>query len=352
MTVAINGRFLLNSYGGVRRFGIELTEHLAALRRDVVLVAPPAADAHSIDGVAMTTFGRFEGPVWEQVELPRWLRANGRPLLLNFASIAPILYPHQVTILHDISPALRPQDFTLGFRVQWQAAVRLGMLRRGRTLVTGSHTSQREISEHFRIDEDRVRVVYDGADSLTAVRTLPQTSVPPYVLAFGRHGAAKNSRAILDALRLFPDTLPLSVTMVGNLDPELAPHADSIGLPSERVRWMGPVTDEELASAYRGALAFIWPSLHEGFGIPPLEAQSLGTPVIASDIPINREILGDSALYFSPTAPVELAARMTELASNPQLHTDLRARGLRNADRFTWENTTLGWNRLIEERLR
>ncbi len=111
------------------------------------------------------------------------------------------------------------------------------------------------------------------------------------MVAFGRHGAAKNTRAVIDALALLPESSDVEVEFVGNLDPELAPHAASRGIDPERIRWTGPVSDDELAAAFARADAFVWPSLHEGFGLPPLEAQRLGAPVLASDIPINREIL-------------------------------------------------------------
>lgn len=350
MTVAINGRFLLDSFGGVRRFATELTEHLAASRDDVVLLIPAAAQDAVIPGVPHQVVGRSAGPVWEQIELPRWLRRHGRPLLLNFANIAPVLYRRQLTVLHDIAPALRPQDFTRLFRVQWHLAVRFGMLRSGQGTVSVSHASQREIAERFGVDPDRIDVIYEGADSLPApTETHDQRRA---IVAFGRHGAAKNARAVLDALALLPADSSPELELVGRLDPDLRPYAATKGLGDGRIRWRGEVTDEELSDCFARAQAFVWPSLHEGFGLPPLEAQRLGAPVIASDIPINREILADSALYFAPTDPAELATRLSQVMSDAGLRADLSQRSIRNAARFTWTETTRAWSDLIDRRAR
>lgn len=347
MTVVINGRFLLNSFGGARRFAIELTERLSRLRGDILLVTPPLPEGTVIPEVPHQVVGRFGGPLWEQIELPLWLRANGRPLLLNPATIAPFFYTRQISVVHDIAPAMRPQDFTALFRVQWHLAVRLGMLRRGQRLVTISRASQGEIAAQFGVDPDRIDVVYAGADSLVASESSPAKTPTSTFLVFGRHGAAKNIRTVIDAAGELPDSSGISVRLIGQLDPALRPYAEQKNVPGARLDWQGPVTDAELAHDYREAVGFIWPSLHEGFGIPPVEAQSLGVPVIASDIPINREVLDEAAIYFPAEEPAALAAAMVELAEDPALRATMRARGIENAARFTWENTALGWDQLI-----
>ncbi|TDN88388.1 glycosyltransferase family 1 protein [Microbacterium sp. BK668] len=348
MTVAINGRYLVSSFGGARRFAIELTERLARLRDDVVLLVPHLPGDVELPDVRVQRVGRSGGPVWEQIELPLWLRRHGSPLLLNPATIAPFSYRHQISVVHDIAPAMRPQDFTRLFRLQWRLAVRLGMLRRGQRLVTISDASRREIAECFGVDPGRIDLVYAGADSFVASGSAVDTaSSTASFLVFGRQGAAKNITAVIDAARSLPPSSAIEVHFVGKLDPALQPYARETGCPPERLAWLGPVSDDELAREYRTAMGFLWPSLHEGFGLPPVEAQSLGVPVIASDIPINREVLGDSALYFPATDPGALAARMTELEEDAALRASLSARGRENAARFTWDATAAGWNELI-----
>ena len=353
MKVALNGRFLLDSFGGVRRVAVELSRHLADERSDIVLAVPPAAVDQVPDGVPFEVVGRATGAVWEQIELPRWLRRNGSPVLLNFANIAPMTYANQITILHDIAPAMRPQDFTFLFRVQWHLAVRLGMSRRGQQMVTISRASRGEIAAQFGMDADAITVIPLGADTLP----LPSPAADAdsddraMLVIFGRQGTAKNARAAIDALALLPDDSGIEVTYVGDLDPALEPYAAAKGIAPGRIHWLGRVSDDELAEAFARAKAFVWPSLHEGFGLPPLEAQRLGTPVLASDIPINREILGDSARYFPATDAAALAALFTEIARDPSLRADLSRRSLANAEDFTWRRAAERWSALIDRRV-
>lgn len=347
MTIAINGRFLMNSFGGVRRFATELSARLARERDDIVLLLPADGAALGIPDVPHQVVGRFGGPLWEQFELPAWLRRHGHPVLLNFANIAPVFYRRQITVLHDIAPALRPGDFSLLFRIQWQLSTRLGAIGRGRGVVTVSEQSRDEICEYFRVPRDRVDVVYNGADSLAVTASAEAADEAPVALVFGRHGAAKNVHRVLDAAAALPAGSPLRIRVIGQLDPTLEPYARSVGVPAERMTWVGPVSDEELAKEYSRARVFVWPSLHEGFGIPPLEAQALGTPVIASDIPINREILGDSARYFAPHNAGALADQLQAVTDGDELHTELAEAGRRNAARFTWAETTRQWNTVL-----
>lgn len=345
MTIAINGRFLLNSFGGVRRFATELTARLAQERGDVVLLVPAAAAGLGIPGVPQQAVGRFSGPFWEQFELPIWLRRHGHPVLLNFANIAPVFYRRQISVLHDIAPALRPADFSVLFRIQWQLSTRLGAIRPGSGIVTGSEQSRDEICAYFRLPLERVKVIYDGADSLTVPARARDGE--PAALVFGRHGANKNVRRVLDAAAALPRESPLRIRLIGQLDPALEPYARERGIPEDRLVWIGPLSDDELAREYRDARVFVWPSLHEGFGIPPLEAQTLGTPVIASDIPINREILGDSARYFAPQDDLALSELLQTVADDDALHAELVEAARRNAARFTWAETTRQWNTLL-----
>ncbi|KZE40580.1 glycosyltransferase family 4 protein [Microbacterium sp. T32] len=350
--VAINGRFLLAAYGGVLRCATEITERLARMRDDIVLLVPPGAVDRVPEGVPFEVVGRSSGPIWEQIELPLWLRRHGTPLLVNPANIAPFAYRRQISIQHDIAPALRPQDFTFLFRVQWHLSVRWGMLRRGQSLVTSSRASREEIAAQFGVDPQRIEVVHLGADTLPLPGGEPAAAEERAVfVTFGRHGAAKNARAAIDALAELPADAPIDVEFVGKLDPELAPYAAARGIAPERIRWRGMVSDEELADAFYRATAFVWPSLHEGFGLPPLEAQRLGAPVLASDIPINREILGDSARYFPATDAAALASLFVEVSDDPGLRAELSRRSRVNAEGFTWQRAADRWNALIDARL-
>ena len=101
----------------------------------------------------------------------------------------------------------------------------------------------------------------------------------------------------------------------------------------------GRLSDAEIAALERHATAFVFPSLYEGFGIPPLEAMTQGCPVLAADIPAVREASGDAALYFDPSTQDELIAAMRRIAADDALREDLRRRGYQNVTRFSWDGS-------------
>ena len=105
----------------------------------------------------------------------------------------------------------------------------------------------------------------------------------------------------------------------------------------ERTVFLGPVREEDLPALYSGARAFVFPSLYEGFGLPPLEAMACGTPVACSDIPSLRETAGDAALLFDPKDPGAIAAALDRLLTDAALREDLHERGLRRAAELTWD---------------
>ena len=115
----------------------------------------------------------------------------------------------------------------------------------------------------------------------------------------------------------------------------------------------GFIEEDELPLAYAGAMAYIIPSLSEGFGLPPLEAMACGTPVISSNLSAMPEILGDAPLYFDPYSEEDMAEKMRMVASSEDLRADLSARGLMQVKKYDWDKTAEGtlevYNKVIKE---
>ena len=107
----------------------------------------------------------------------------------------------------------------------------------------------------------------------------------------------------------------------------------------KHVRFFGFVPDQTLAALYRLAAAFVFPSLYEGFGLPPLEAMASGTPVIASNVSSLPEVVGNAALMIDPYEPAAIADAMRRVLTDPELRADLRTRGLQRAREFSWERS-------------
>jgi alpha-1,3-rhamnosyl/mannosyltransferase len=120
--------------------------------------------------------------------------------------------------------------------------------------------------------------------------------------------------------------------------PESRQRAEALAL-KEAVHFLGPIVEEDLPTLYSGAVAFVFPSEYEGFGLPVLEAMACGTPVACSNTSSLAEVAGDAALLFDPTDVAAIADALTHLLHEPSLWADLRERGLRRTAQFSWERT-------------
>jgi glycosyltransferase involved in cell wall biosynthesis len=144
----------------------------------------------------------------------------------------------------------------------------------------------------------------------------------------------KNFRALVEAVALLGE-VDFDVIIAGGTNPGIF-KSTGIQLP-ENVKHVGYVSDDELKSLYSSAACFIYPSLYEGFGLPPLEAMSNGCPVIVSRAGALPEVCGDAALYCDPRNPQDIADKIKIMMSDTKLREELRAKGLLHSKRYTWE---------------
>ena len=120
---------------------------------------------------------------------------------------------------------------------------------------------------------------------------------------------------------------------------------------SDKIHFLGRISDEELVRLYNQAECFVFPSLYEGFGLPPLEAMACGCPVLVSDIPVEREVCGDAALYFNPLEPSEILRMITQYLSNADVIKEtMRQKGYDNIQRFSWEKSAKVLIKIVNEK--
>lgn len=242
-----------------------------------------------------------------------------------------------VVTIHDVLPLRAPELFSAIIRANF-ALLAPRLARRADRILTGSHYTKGEIVELLGIDPARVVVTPYGVDE----RFLPAPAVParlaldrPYVACLGTLEPRKNVAAAVRAFAaLEDDSYALVVVGGGGWDGgevEAAARA-----AAGRVVLTGYVDDHELVGLLGAARAFLYPSLYEGFGFPPLEAMACGTPVITSDRASLPEVVGDAALVVDPRDDVALAAALRRVLEDPALAADLRERGLRRAALYSW----------------
>jgi len=347
-TIAINGRFLGRRITGVDRFANEVVRSIdqlvaagdpatAGLSFELLVPASVPIDPAQFPHLRVTTVPGGSGQRWEQLSLPR--AARGR-LLLNLCNVGPLGYPNQVTVLHDAAPVRVPQAYTRAFRT-WYRLMVPWIGRIARRVLTVSEFSRGELTQAYHIPADKIGVLPMSGDHMlrlsetTDVRQKFQLSDRPYVLAVGSASHHKNFRLVLEAIRLLKGA-DYDVVSVGATLPVF--QAAERAMP-DFVRRVGYVDDDDLKGLFRHAACFVFPSLYEGYGLPPVEAMTLGCPVLAASLPSVREACGDAALYFRPTSAAELGEVLGRVMGDSALRASLRARGYAHTERNSWRAT-------------
>jgi len=256
-----------------------------------------------------------------------------------------------VVTIHDISFALHPELFTPAERLVFSRLIPASARRAG-AVITDSEHSRRDIIGRWGLSPSKVVVIplapassfrpmdRDGAaERLRARFGLPER----FILNAGRLQPRKNLgrlvRAYGRARKEGGVAIPLVIAGRKKYKYEDVEKAISSTGLGESVIMPGPVPDEDLPALYSAAEVFVFPSLYEGFGLPPLEAMACGTPVVASNAASLPEVLGDAALLFDPLDEEAMTGAMVRALTDPDLRESLRARGLARASQFTWERT-------------
>jgi glycosyltransferase involved in cell wall biosynthesis len=348
--VYVNGKFCAQRTTGVQRYArcaleaidARLAAHFDARRWTLLL--PPGAAAPALRAVRVQTVP-WQGPGglhgWEQWALPRAARGG---LLVNLAGSAPAWgAAAQLCVLHDAAPFDQPQAYTTAFAT-WYRWLFGQLARRPSTrLVTVSASSQERLAAVLSVPRQRFTVAPGGAQHLESVvaDAAPLTALglrrQPFVLAVGSRNPTKNLPSLVQAWQIV-GRADVKLALVGGANARVfGGRAAAPEVPG--VVDAGPVDDAGLKALYERACAFVFPSLYEGFGLPPLEAMACGCPVAASAIPAVRAVCGDAALYFDALSPASIADTLRRLLDDAALRQDLRERGRRRAALFTWDAT-------------
>jgi glycosyltransferase involved in cell wall biosynthesis len=361
MHIGINAHLLSleRSYrqAGVSRYIAELVRHLAAEPGPhcYTLFTPPAgAGALALPPAMRVAHSRLptsRPPVriaWEQTVGP--IQAGLRRLDLFHApvNVAPLLLPcRSVVTIHDLAFLVYPERFRSAKRRYLTLMTRLSVRRAARVIAVSKHTKQDAVTR-LGVPPERVVVVPNAAAeyfrpepdpvALAAFRTaheLPER----YILFVGTLEPRKNLAGLLRAFANIAGEDPaLRLVVVGArgwLYDDIFAQYERLGL-HERVRFAGFVPAEELPRWYQAATLFVYPSLYEGFGLPPLEAMACGTPVVTSNVSAMPEVVGEAGVTVDPTDEAALGRAILRLWRDAELRQRLRRAGLERARTFSW----------------
>ncbi len=265
--------------------------------------------------------------------------------------LPPLRHTPSVFTVHDLAFLAHPETHLRSNRT-YLAAMMPRYVATATVVIADSEATRRDVLARYQVAPDKVRVVPLGVEPTFAPVPPPEARAlvaarygltAPYLLFVGTLEPRKNLRGLVAAYRALlqrhDDAPDLTVAGAeGWRYDDLYRLVQQEGL-SARVRFLGRVADADLPALYSAAAAFAYPSLYEGFGLPPLEALACGTPVVCSDRSSLPEVVGDAALLVDPTDAAALARALARLLDDEALRRLLRARGLARAAQFTWART-------------
>lgn len=348
MKIGIDARLIAQT--GVGRYTRNLLKELKKIdKKNQYLILQPKINWHSLK---------------EQLFLPLIIWRQKCDLVHFPYFSVPIFYPGRFIItIHDLIPWHYPTGRAsrlplLFYKIKWWAykLVIFIAAHRAKKIIAVSQTTKKEIINHLKVKPEKVIVIYEGVNNnvkcrMSNLKTASQNlkllkSLKPksYLLYVGNSYPHKNLERLITAFIDIRTNSNVKLVLVGPDDyfyKKLKAKVQKMKL-KDKVIFYGPANDEQLAILYKNALCLISPSLMEGFGLPGLEAMSLGCLVACSDIPVFREIYQDVPLYFHPydikdisrSLKTILYYRTTECGSE---HQEVVKKGIERAKKFSWQ---------------
>lgn len=250
-----------------------------------------------------------------------------------------------VFTLHDLNHIDRPENSSAAKRLYYSTILKQSCHRAARVL-TVSNYSRTRIAEWSGVPLERITNVGNGVDIAFNPGVEPHSPGYPYLFCVGNRKLHKNEYRVIEAFSAADVPEELRLIFSGSPTAELLARIENRGMTGRFV-FAGRIPELTLPSFYKGAIALLFPSLYEGFGLPVIEAMACGTPVITSNTTSLPEVAGEAALLVNPESVEEIASAIRRLLTDSCLQEDLRTRGYTQAAKFTWERTSAKVNEAL-----
>ncbi len=290
---------------------------------------------------------------WDQAQLPYHLAKEKVDVFLTPYFKAPVIRPCKlVVIINDLIPLLLPEYRTLNrlcTRIYFKALTKASTLNADKIITISDH-SKKDILRNFNVSENKIETVYLGVNSKyrPSANNIKHVGkkyniTKNYILYFGNFNPHKNVETLLKAYRRLPGHLKSKYQLVlgGRTDShcrELERWIKKLSIDSN-VIFTDFILEEDLPAIYGGASLFVFPSLYEGFGLPPLEAMACGTPVITSNKTSLPEVMGDAGILVDPCNVEDFSNSIKKVLLNQDLKNEMRQKGLSRAKMFSPQKT-------------
>lgn len=316
------------------------------------------------NNVNLTLFGERNKKFWDEYYLPKRLskiNADVFHLPQNGLGLPYNKYSKYVVTVHDLIPYTMPETCGKSYLEKFTTEMPF-ILDRSDMIITVSHYSKMDIIKHFQIPQEKIKVIHLAADSMfrhydkgLAWDFLKKkySYSTDFILYIGGFSPRKNVEGLMEAYKSVYRDLPgrYDLMLLGSSKDEhyeLKKKAQALGI-GERVVFTGYVPYEHLPWFYNCADVFVYPSFYEGFGLPPLEAMTCGTPVITSNVTSIPEIVNDGAITIDPYNLDDLAYAIYDVLTDAELKIDLSHKGMKRAYQFSWKKTALDTIKVYEE---
>ena len=298
----INGLFFTQRTTGVHRFARQLLAEIDSIciKDEIKVVVPMGTTVPKYKNILVVEFGKQHGLLWEQIDFPRFLNKY-RGVGVNLCNSQPIIKPGIICI-HDVAYKTHPEYFKTfhgKMSVAWHRLVYRLAAWSKYPILTVSYFSKYSIIDAYGVIPSRIHVVSNGWQHINEIasdeKVLKKYNLKEKTFYFtlGNINYNKNTRWVIEYAQKHPkDIFVLSGIRVKNS------HVDVDTV--KNVKWLGYLSDSEIVTLYKYCKAFIFPSIHEGFGIPPMEALSQGAKIIVANTTCLPEIYRGSAIYIDP----------------------------------------------------
>lgn len=339
---------------GTGRYAAHLSQWLPQVSGDIQVVTlwprgVPRPGGGAGDVILCDVGGAFSRVWYDQVSIHRLRRRLGAELIHYPANVGALLPSHSsVVTVHDLSFFRAPEWYRFNRAQYYRAAVRRSVAT-ARHIIADSQATADDLRRFLHVPPHRITVVPLGVeehfraaddDAMAAARAryaLPER----YILYVGTLEPRKNLARLVEAFDRVAEGCGCDLVLAGRegWKTEAVHAAIKASLFADRIHLPGFIEQEHLVPVLTAAHAFAWPSLYEGFGLPPLEAMACGTPVLTSDVSSLPEVVGDAALLVNPYDTASIALGLETIATDGPVRAGLKARGRIQAQRFSWRRT-------------